>query len=78
VAWSFAVTLVDPAVSSSIAIIPGAAKPATHPLFLVIVLFPFQVDVLADLVCLAQSLAVSQGLSQLPPRASIPSKAKTP
>jgi hypothetical protein len=39
--WSLAVTLGDPANSSSIAIITGAATPATHILFLVIVLFPF-------------------------------------
>jgi len=38
--WSFAVTLGDPA-NSSIAIIAGIAKPATHTLFLVIVVFPF-------------------------------------
>jgi hypothetical protein len=38
--WSFAVTLGDPANSSSIAI-TGVAKPATHTFFLVIFLFPF-------------------------------------
>ena len=39
--WSFAVTLGDPANSSSIAIITGVAKPAINTLFLIIVLFPF-------------------------------------
>jgi hypothetical protein len=39
--WSFAVTLGDPANSSSIAIITGAAVPAIHTFLPVIFLFPF-------------------------------------
>jgi hypothetical protein len=41
--WSFAVTLGDPANSSSTAIITGVAKLAIHTFFLVIFLFPFYV-----------------------------------
>jgi hypothetical protein len=39
--WSLALTLGDPANSSSIAIRTGTATLATHTLFLVIGLFPF-------------------------------------
>ena len=39
--WSFAVTLGDPANSSSIAIINGVAKLAIHIFVFVILLFPF-------------------------------------
>ena len=39
--WSFALTLGNPANSSSIAIITGAATPATHICFFVIALFLF-------------------------------------
>jgi hypothetical protein len=39
-AWSFAFALRDPATSSNVAIITGAAKPAIHALFRVIFLFP--------------------------------------
>jgi hypothetical protein len=45
--WSFALTLGETANNSSIPISTGIATPATHILFLVIVLIPFYVDVRA-------------------------------
>jgi len=39
--WSFALTLGDPANSSSMAITTGVAKPATHNLFFVLSCFLF-------------------------------------
>jgi hypothetical protein len=55
--WSFAATLVDPANSSSAAIITGAATPASHIFFLVIFFFPFQVlSFLRDLLRLDRIL----------------------
>jgi hypothetical protein len=47
--WSIAATLGDPADNSITAIITGAAKPATHPFFLVIFCF------LSSLIFLAWS-----------------------
>jgi hypothetical protein len=39
--WLFALAFGDPTNSNSVAIITGAAKPATHAFFLVICLFSF-------------------------------------
>jgi len=70
--WSFAVTLGDPANSSTIAI-TAAAKLATHTLLPVIVLFLSRFDVLAYSLFFGPNPWRSiKCISQLPPPACIP------
>src|ERR1700676_3791348 len=76
---SAAVTLVDPANSSSAAIITGAATPASHIFFLVIFFFPFQVlSFLRDLLRLTGSLAVYPRVESTTGRGRHSLKPKTP